>query len=67
VKDQIGAVVRFGLGVAVAVAVYVGSRAIDLPVWAAVLLALLALYLYGAASTNGYLPFTKRWHARRTA
>lgn len=64
--DAAGAALRFALGLAVAAGMYVGARAVDLPIWAAVVLGLVALYLYGAASTNGYLPFTKRWQARRS-
>jgi hypothetical protein len=67
VSDQLGAAVRFTLGLAVSVGVYFGARALDIPVVIAVVLALVALYLFGAISTNGYLPFTHRWRARRAA
>jgi len=66
VLEPAGAVTRFALGLAVGVGVYFAARAVDLPAVAAVVLGLVALYCYGAASTNGYLPLTRRWRARRS-
>lgn len=65
--DSAGALVRFILGIAIAAGVYFAARAVDVPVVVAVVLGFVALYLYGATSTNGYLPFTRRWRARRSA
>jgi uncharacterized RDD family membrane protein YckC len=63
--DIAGAVLRFVLGVAVAVGVFFAARAVDLHAAIAVVLGLIALYVYGSTSTNGYLPGTRRWKARR--
>jgi hypothetical protein len=67
ILEPLGTCTRFALGIGVGVGVGLACVAAGLPWWAGALLGLLALYLYGSISTNGYLPFTRRWKARRAA
>ena len=67
VVEPLGTFTRFTLGIVIGTGVGFAAVALGLPWYVATVLGLLALYLYGAVSTNGYLPLTRRWKARRAA